>query len=405
MIRYDDIVPEPPAEQEEYILDAMTILDEVAAFIAQHVSATQAQTDAMTLYAAATHALSAFPAFGRLLLTSEQEGTGKTLAMMIIASLSANPLDASGTSYALQSALAAASNTPEQPAPTLYLDEISDVFGRSGLNASRNPVAEILRKGYRTGATRAWSVNRTSEIYSIYTPFIICGLRVAVPRDIRSRSIVIAMAPGQPRKYFTERESRKWAEKIAETLGSAVKSHLGEDDPRSIGAFRARGMHRKLEGRRLEVWEPLFAVAWALGGQDWLNRCMRAFMELALSESDQVSLSPRQEVIRDAADALDKTQIILPDGTLFASGLALADELFRLGNPLYAGRTQLSLAMLIAESLPLKSKQVRLGKDRIMGYFADDIRRVWDMIRPEDPADTDIPEEENPFDVKDLSGL
>ena len=125
------------------------MLDETASFVQDHVAASQAVTDAMVLYAAATHALSAFPTFGRMLFTSEHEASGKTMAMMITAALSANPLDASGTSYALTSALAAAGNTPDQPAPTLYYDEISSVFGRSGLAASRNPIADILRKGYK----------------------------------------------------------------------------------------------------------------------------------------------------------------------------------------------------------------------------------------------------------------
>ena len=69
----------------------------------------------MVLYAAATHALTAFPTFGRMLFTSEHEASGKTMGMAVTAALCANPLDASGTSYALTSALAAAGNTPDQP--------------------------------------------------------------------------------------------------------------------------------------------------------------------------------------------------------------------------------------------------------------------------------------------------
>ena len=245
------IVPGEQPEGEDFTPgDLKFVLDESAEFVAKHVSCTPAQADVMTLYATATHALKAFPTFGRMLFAGETEACGKTVAMTVTAALSANPLDASGTSYALQSALAAASNAPEQLTPTLYYDEISGVFGRSGLAASRDPIAEILRKGYKQGATRAWSVNRTSEQYSVYTPFLMAGLRNAVPRDIRTRCIVVIMRAGTPGAYFDAREAEPEAQALAACLGQAVTSRVAD-----IAAFRARGIHPKLRDRHLEVWE------------------------------------------------------------------------------------------------------------------------------------------------------
>lgn len=365
------------------------ILDEVAEFIEMHISASSQQVDAMTLYAAATHALPAFPAFGRMLFVSDSEASGKTMAMMITAMLSAKPLDASGTSYALQSALAAAANAPEKPAPTLYLDEISDVFGRSGLNASRNPVAEILRKGYKKGATRAWSVNRTPENYPIFTPFLMTGLKNAVPRDIRSRSIVITMKPGTPRRYFDTREAEPDALEHSEALGNAVRTCIPD-----IAGFRGRGMHPQLKDRKLEVWEPLFAVAVILGGQEWANRCLAAFKELALSESDTIVLTPRQRTIRDVAQ-VTRTAFA---GEEFVGGLALVDELRRRDDPRYQERTPSGLALLVSDALPMNTVQKTVKGRRIRGYYAADIMTAWDKIRPDDPDDVEIPEEANPFE-------
>ena len=232
------IVPGEQADSEYEPGDLKYVLDETASFVEDHIAASQALTDAMVLYATATHALSAFPTFGRMLFTSEHEASGKTMAMLITAALSANPLDASGTSYALTSALAAAGNTPDQPAPTLYYDEISSVFGRSGLAASRNPIADILRKGYKSSATSQWSVNRVNEKFSIFTPFLMTGLRVAVPRDIRSRCILIVMEPGTPRRYFDARTAEPEAQALAACLSQATGKRLAD-----IAAFRARGIH------------------------------------------------------------------------------------------------------------------------------------------------------------------
>ena len=388
------IVPGEAGEQADRVPgDLKFILDETAEFISRHVACTQAQADAMTLYATATHALRAFPAFGRMLFTSEQEASGKTVAMMVTASLSANPLDATGTSYAMQSALAAASNAPEQLTPTLYYDEISSVFGRSGLAASRNPIADILRKGYKQGATGSWSVNRVQEKYSVYTPFLLAGLRNAVPRDIRSRCIPVVMSSGQPEAYFDVRTAEPEARALAASLGQAAASRMT-----ALAAFRARGIHPQLRNRSLEVWEPLFAAAWVLGGQDWLNRCLSAFRELSLAEgSDEVTLSPKQQVVRDVAAvavASDR-KMILEDGTEFIGGLVLVDELRRIGSPLYEGRSEAGLAKYISEALPMNSVQ----KQRVRGYCVADITAAWDKIRPAQAEDAEIAEEVNPFEI------
>ena len=393
------IVPGEQDDADDYEPgDLKYVLDETASFVQDHVAASQAVTDAMVLYAAATHALSAFPTFGRMLFTSEHEASGKTMAMMITAALSANPLDASGTSYALTSALAAAGNTPDQPAPTLYYDEISSVFGRSGLAASRNPIADILRKGYKASATSQWSVNRVNEKFSIFTPFLMTGLRVAVPRDIRSRCIPIVMEPGTPRKYFDARTAEPEAQALAACLSQAAGKRLAD-----IAAFRARGIHPKLKDRKLEVWEGMFAVAYVLGGQEWLNRCLAAFKELSLAESDQVVLTPKQQTVKDVAAvaAACRRKVTLADGLEFIGGLTIVDELHRLGNPLYDGRSDAGLALLVSDALPMNTVQLRVEGDRIRGYYVRDIQAAWDKIRPDEPDDAEIPDEINPYEVGD----
>ena len=397
------IVPaEQPDDSGHQPGDLKYVLDETAAFVQDHVAASQPRTDAMVLYAAATHALTAFPTFGRMLFTSEHEASGKTMAMTVTAALSANPLDATGTSYALTSALAAAGNTPDQPAPTLYYDEISSVFGRSGLAASRNPIADIIRKGYKAGATSQWSVNRVNEKFSVFTPFLMTGLRVAVPRDIRSRCIPIVMEPGTPRKYFDARTAEPEAQALAACLAQATGKCLAD-----IAAFRARGIHPKLKDRKLEVWEGMFAVAYVLGGQEWLNRCLAAFKELALAESDQIVLTPRQATIRDVAMVTEASErkYVLGDGTAFMGGLVLIDDLKRVDNPRYQGRSDAGIGQLVSDALPMNSIQVTTAEGkRVRGYYVPDILAAWDEIRPDDPDDVEIPEEINPYEVDGEDG-
>jgi Protein of unknown function (DUF3631) len=369
------------------------ILDEARAFVAAHVSASDAQLDAMTLYAAATHGIRHCVTFGRLLFTSQEAESGKTLAMTVTAHLSSRPMDTSGSIDALNSAIAAASNEPEKPVPTPFRDEISDVFGKSGINGGSNPIAEYLRKGYKKGATRQRSVNRMPEEYSIFTPFIMSGLRTAVPRDIRTRCIIIAMESGTPRKYYSVREGEPDAHALASSLSKHVQAHAQE-----IARFRGRGLHPKLSNRKLEVWEPLLAVAYAVGGQRWLNRAVIAFTELALDESETVPLTPDQELIRDLAT------VAAASSTGFIGGMELADELQRLDNPRYTGRSHAALCCLIRDVLPMDSEQRRVGTDRVRGYARTALIDVWEASKPaDDTEDIDVPEEENPFDVTDVT--
>jgi hypothetical protein len=369
----------------------MNVLDECAEFLGDYIAASPEQIDAQALVAAATHAIRYGVTFPRVLYTSREPSSGKTHAMMTTVSLCSNPMDCSGTSYAFQSGLMEAENTPEAPPVTLYLDEISDVTGQSGLRGANSPVTEILRKGYKRGATRSASVNRVKVEYSIFTPFLMTGLRTAVPADIRTRCIVLTMVPATPRKYFDVRESEPYAKGLQLALSGAVKLHR-ED----IASFRARGMHPKLTARKLELWEPLLAVAYALGGQPWLNRALRAFTAVALDESDQVPLTPRQTVIRDVA------AIAAATGDAFVGGLYLTDELARIDSPLYDGRSGASLARLVSDAVPFPTEQRRTENGRVRGYAVAALVALWGAENvSQDAPDAMLPDDANPFAVDD----
>ena len=400
MIRYDNIAPEPPAEQEEYC-----ILDEAAEFREKYVVEDPRQRDAAVLLAAMTWAAApsgAFFTIPRALWTSAEarlEETGKTTAMMTTVLMSANPEDASGTYAALRSALAEVSNTPENPLRTFYLDEVGDeIFGEAGTNRGGNPVfTKFAKKGYKRGATDSYSRNSTKYKFPINYPLFMSSKDVGLPRDLRGRTIVFYMEAGSPPNFLYARDEED-AKDLGKAIGRVVGEHLAE-----LAEFRALRYHPRLIKRRLEVWESLFAVAKVIGGQRWLNRCMQAFLLLAL-DSNQTALSPRERILRDLDAVVAQVQVTLPDGREFVSGLALAEELRKLGKP-YEDKTVLGVSRDdIAESMPVAPRQVRVASEVIRGYWVKDIRNAWDAIRPVDPDDVEEPDEEdNPFDVTDVT--
>lgn len=383
--------------------DELTILDEILGFVKTHVYlASENQAVAMILYAAGTHALKAFPAYGRMLFTGPPN-TGKTTMMNLTAALSANPQNAKGTQDGLMSLMHAATNTPEIDMPTLYRDEVSQVFGQSGLNRPNHIFVDVLLEGYKEGASTSRSVNRAPSKFSLYCPVLMTGRQTAVPDDVRRRCIVIHSAKGRAEHYFDVREAQPLARRYGDDLGKAVKN-VFED----LKEFRALGIHPALVDGVLEVWEGLFAVAVHLGGQKWLNKCLAAFTELALGTSNQAVLTARQQLIRDTARLMeDGGPLFLQGEAGFIPAEMLADELKRTKDDLYAPFGPNGLLQFIAQNMaPLPKRQVKgLIKrgcypiDRMMGYFADDIRAEWDRIRPDDPADVELPEFANPFDI------
>lgn len=369
--------------------DATTVLDDAAAFLGQYLAATDAQIDAMTLYAAATHAIRYSVTFPRMLFVSQTEASGKTEAMMRTALLSAAPEDASGTVAGWQNKLKAATNSPEQPVPTMYLDEVSSVFGRSGLGGGNNKLAEVLRKGYKRGATQTFGNMNNADSYSVFTPFLMAGLKTAVPRDIRTRSIVITMKPGTPRKYFDVRTGEARGRVMAAAIAGAVTSHKAE-----VSAFRAsRVKHPKLTGRAREVWEPLLAVAYAIGGQRWLNRAMAAFEALTLAEAGVETLTPAQQTAKDAAAIAEQY------GEDFIPAAVVYDELRRTGNPLYSlFESNIALGRQVREDTGCLVGVKKVDGQPVRCFRAMDLIEAWTALAPAESEDVEFIEEEEEDD-------
>jgi len=376
--------------------ESVRVLDEIRDWFTDHVVAGESAITAMILFAAASWAggvAGPFVTLPRMIILGKAE-SGKTTGMNTTASLGPNPTDADGTYADLQSALAEAANTPENPLRIFYFDEIGEVYGDDGQNKGANKTLnKLLRKGYKRGATDGRSRNGMSRRFSIFFPVIMTGRDVSIPVDVRGRTIVVRMESGEPRRYFDARESEPEAFDYGQSLRHAVQEHTEE-----LRAFRARGYHPKLTKRKLEVWEPLFAVAKVLGGQKWLKLCLSAFLELALA-SEQVAMTPRQRVVRDLTDILGKAAFELPNGKMFAGAETLAEQMRDLDPERYGDR---SMTQLIARTMdPVESRQIRIGDKRIRGYYASDILTLWEEIAPEELKDVKDPDDDDPLKITD----
>ena len=379
--------------------DDTTILDEIEAFNNKRIHLpTVHNARVMALVAGASYITPVVPSTFRVLFAGKPK-SGKTTAMMSTAYMSANPTDLSGTPDAARSEMLGLANMPELGPPTFYLDDLT-LFGESGMNQPKDLRVEVLKRGYKRGAKLAVSRSGVSKKFSIFAPFLMTGLEVAVPADIRSRSIVLWHEFGKAEQYFDIRYAEPQAKKYGRALKAAVQEHMKE-----IEDFRGYGYHPKLTDRYLEIWEPLLAVAKYVGGQKWVNYCIEAFVALT-NNGSSVALTPRQELIRDTVTVMDGPLSWAADAG-FIPGTLLANELARMDGD-YAEMDENALLQHIAANMEgVRKRQVSgllkggYPADRMMGYMARDIRSEWEAIRPPDPDDIEDPERISPFDITD----
>jgi Protein of unknown function (DUF3631) len=360
------------------------VLDDIRSFVSSVLYASAEQIDALTLACAVTHSVESFSTVPRLLFTSPEAQSGKTTGLDVVTMLSNNAWEADATVYALRAKFA----EPERP--TIVVDEISDVFGKSGLRGQSNPLGGVLRKGYRASASMSMAVDRTATDVSCYSVAAMAGLKTACPGDIRSRCIIFRMRPLPDTVEVADSQDSD-----TQALGGQYRAMLHQwvrDNAGEIRyAFRnSRRPHPKFRARRQQIWGPLMAVAQVAGGS-WPKRALAAFRELALDASDMPVLSPQQTVLRDAASVFERTEA----ERMFTIDLAarLRDIPDR---PLYS-LTDRALAQLMCQGLG-ETTVMRIGEQRARGFYAHNVLAAWTKLEAKLSPQADDEPETDEFD-------
>jgi hypothetical protein len=314
-----------------------------------------------------------------MLMAADAPSSGKTQAMLVCAYLAANPQNTAGSAPAVISMMAEAHNRPELPTPCLYRDEVSEVFGRSGLNtASKDPIAMILREGYKRGAESQWSVNRVATKFSIYAAVIVAGNGASVPSDVRSRCLVTQMVRGRP---LMDLDSDGAEDRVRDTglaLGAQVRKHMVE-----MKGFTMEGALPGLVGRVHQIYRPLLCVAKYVGGERWFKMAVAAYKDLTQNGGTTEILSADQRIVSDVVKLISGLEYEDSD---FIGGKYLAEELCNLDR--FEGRSVLSVARDISRALNLTTEQRHMpGGNPVRGYEVGAIRAVWERMKPAKPEE------------------
>lgn len=314
----------------------------------------------------------------RLVFSSPAPRCGKTTGLSIVELTSPRALNAASVTPA------AIFRAIEKARPTLIIDEADTLF-RDGSEDLRG----LLNAGHRAGCgvVRVVGDDHEPRNFDVFTPLAIAAIG-KLPGTLEDRAIAIRMkrrAPGEKVERFRRRE--------AGFLGE-IQRRLSRWAADNASALAKAGpkIPTELDDRAADNWEPLLAIADAVGGS-WPDRARKA--ALALSSA------------RDAGDAgavpvrllSDIRSILAANGSDRIFSATLSDQLSaieespwsewgRWGRPI----TPVQIARLLA-GFGVRPKTIRIGDQTAKGYDLEALNDAFARyLPPSDPSHVTKPE-------------
>ncbi|MEW1680537.1 DUF3631 domain-containing protein [Streptomyces sp. NPDC093594] len=369
-------------------IDGAVLLDEVEAFHRRfNVFPTEAAFVAVALWDAHAHLLDCFDSTPRIAFLSPEPGSGKTRALEIVETLVPQPMTAvNASAAALFRSVSAGTGKP-----TILFDEIDTVFGpKAGDNEE---LRGFLNAGHRrTGVTYRCigdGGNQTVQAFPSYCAVAVAGLG-SLPDTILSRSVVIRM-----RRRARNERVEPFRARIHEAEGHALRDRLAAWAERArdqvMGAWPE--MPDGVTDRPADVWEPLLAVADAIGGH-WPQRAREACVTLvkASKANDKGSLGVR--LLTDLRDHVMVGIDRLPTVAILDRLNALDDAPWAdlNGKPLDNRRLSRMLAeYMTADNEPITSRNIKTAGSVLKGYYATDLHDAWQRYCPPPPESPLLP--------------
>jgi len=342
------------------------VLNEAHAFLGRFVSypSEHAQV-AHALWCLHTHLMDQWESTPRLAFLSAEPASGKTRALEITELLVPNPVAAVNMSTAYLFRKVGGEN-----GITLLYDEIDTVFGPKARD--NEEIRALLNAGHRKGAVAGRCVTqgtliKTEEIPA-YAPVALAGVGW-LPDTILTRSVIVRMRP----RHDGERVEQ-YRRRVHAPQGYAIRDKL------ALWARSATIQWPELPGeiqdRDADVWEPLLAVADAVGG-DWPSRARVAAVSLVLvSREAEASLGVRLLMDLRVIFGSDRE---LPSKVILDRLIALPESPWGdlRGKPL----DDRGLAKRL-RPYSVKPTTIRMGTTTPRGYLRADLEDQWRRYLP-----------------------
>jgi hypothetical protein len=358
-----EIPPEVPVDP--------TPLDAARAFIAKYVALSDVQLDALTLWCAHSHAFEAAESTPYIAITSTGPGSGKTRLLEVLELLVANPwLTGRVTGPALVRKV-------DAEHPTLLLDETDALF--TGAVSSQQMLRGVINSGYRLGGKTSYASGGGYKDLDTFCPKAFAGIG-GLPRTIADRSVPIVM---RKRTAFTP-----IARLVRRTVRAEVQVprmllvRFGAQNVNRLGFARPE-IPSELDDRAADVWEPLLAIADAIGGT-WPQRAREAAVVLCSHRKEADTDGIQFRLLSDVKQAFDRIDADrLKTETLLEALHALEEAPWSEidGKPLDARGLADAL-----RGFGVGPKKIRFGRVALMGYARSSVEAAWRMLVTEEDS-------------------
>jgi hypothetical protein len=328
--------------------------------------------DAVTLWAAATHAQPAWEHAPRLAVVSPLKRCGKSRLLDVVAETCHAPL------ITVNATIAAVVRSIGEDPPTLLVDEADTLWGSKKVADSNEDLRGLLNAGHqRNRPMLRWDVtSRTLDQLDTFAMALLAAIG-ELPDTIMDRAVVVRMrrrAPGERVQPYRTRRDAPPLNQLRERLGGWVRAHLVQ--------LRQATPPMPLEDRAADTWEPLIAVA-DLAGGDWPARARTAATTMTTAEAQQ-----EEDTSASVRLLGDLREVFGDDDALYTT--TILERLHKLEDAPWAdwyGRllTTRDLAKLLRPyQVRAKNLRERGGEPR-KGYARADLHEPWARYLPLHP--------------------
>jgi Protein of unknown function (DUF3631) len=322
---------------------------------------------AHALWCVHCHLMDKWESTPRIAFLSPEPASGKTRALEITELLVPNPITAVNVSPAY---LFRKVGNSEDGVATILFDEIDTVFAPKA--KENEEIRGLLNAGHRRGATAGRCIARgnvveTEEIPA-YAAVALAGLGW-LPDNLLSRCVIIRM-----RRRHAGEHVEPYPRRIHVQEGERVRKLIELWIPSAEVSWPK--LPPEIQDRDADVWEPLVAIADAVGGE-WKERARKAAVAL-VAESKEVELSLGIRLLADlrtifgAAEAMSTKSILDLLNKLEESPWSDLR-----GKPL----DDRGLAHRLRQ-YSIKSKNISIGSQRPKGYDRADFYDAWQRYLP-----------------------
>ena len=357
-----------PVEPWPEPVDGVAHLDSIFETLKRFIAAKPEVLRAATLWTSFTWFIDDVRVAPLAIITSPEKRCGKTLLSIVMSRLCRDPLLASNISPS------ALFRSIEKWKPTLILDE-TDTFLKEN-----EDLRGLINSGHTQNTAfviRCTGDNHEPTQFNTFGAKLLAGIG-NLPETIMDRAVVLRLRRKKPDEKMER--IRKTPDALFDEL-CRKQARFSADHSKTIADANPT-IPENLNDREQDNWEPLLAIADAVGGH-WPETARRAAVELSQNEDDQSSIAI--QLLSDIRQIFSEKDIESISSVDLIEALCADEErpwsTFKQGAKITARQVASKL-----RGFDIKSKSLRINGRVMKGYKLKDFEDSFQRYLVPDPG-------------------